>query len=237
MGFETEQIGECTLYCGDARAVLAAVSGIDVVLTDPPWGIEGGKGTRNVARGKGVYEASFPDTPAYIAATVVPIIQHCMAHCRAVIVTPGTRCMTLYPGPDSFGVMYCPAATSLQSFGMMDASPIFYYGKSPTGRNWHVPCSMQVTEAPEKNGHPCPKPLKTWTKLLQRMSQAGQVIGDPFMGSGTTGVAAVHLGLAFVGIELERRYFDIACARLHKAHTDRELYLPALAVPVQQGLF
>lgn len=87
-----------------------------------------------------------------------------------------------------------------------------------------VPCSYQLTEQPEANGHPCPKPLKAWYKLCGNMSLPGQTILDPFMGSGTTGVAAMQLGRKFIGIEIEPKYFDIACERIENAQRQERLF-------------
>jgi site-specific DNA-methyltransferase (adenine-specific) len=67
---------------------------------------------------------------------------------------------------------------------------------------------------PEKNGHPCPKPLKAWRRLLNNISQPEQTVLDPFMGSGTTLRTAKDLGRKAIGIEIEERYCEIAAKRL-----------------------
>jgi len=95
----------------------------------------------------------------------------------------------------------------------MDAQPIFYYGKNPN-HNMGRPCSYRLTEAPEVNGHPCPKPLKAWKLLLSNISLEGQTVLDPFMGSGTTLRAAKDLGRKAIGIEIEEKYCEIAVKRL-----------------------
>jgi len=64
-----------------------------------------------------------------------------------------------------------------------------------------------------------------------------ETVCDPFMGSGTTGVACAMLGRAFTGVERERRYFDIACERISRAHAQGQLLPPELpALPEQQGM-
>ena len=63
-----------------------------------------------------------------------------------------------------------------------------------------------------------------------------QNILDPFMGSGTTGVAAIQMGRSFIGIEREPKYFDIACSRIEQAHAQGQLFEPTQAAPVQLGL-
>jgi site-specific DNA-methyltransferase (adenine-specific) len=202
------------IYHGDCRAVLPALTGIDVVLTDPPYGIQGSSGNVNVKRGKGKYQAAFEDTPDYIQSVVVPVVQTLIQRVGCVVVTPGNRNFICYPQPDSFGTFYQPASVGLQVFGNLDAQPIFYYGKNALGRNMGVPCSYVLTEAPEKSIHPCPKPLKIWRLLLSHISRPGQTILDPFMGVGTTLRAAKDLGLRAIGIELDERYCEEAARRL-----------------------
>ena len=100
-----------TIYCGDARELLPQIAGpFDVVLTDPPWGINGGSGGINKARGRGNYGGAFPDTPEYIASVVVPVIRALIARCGCVVLTPGAKNCCLYPQPDSFGCFYAPGS-------------------------------------------------------------------------------------------------------------------------------
>ena len=68
--------------------------------------------------------------------------------------------------------------------------------------------------------------------LVSRTSdEPGQTILDPFMGSGTTGVACARLGRSFIGIEIEPRYFDIACKRIEDAYKQADLFIAAPAEP------
>jgi DNA modification methylase len=70
----------------------------------------------------------------------------------------------------------------------------------------------------KKRRHPNQKPLSLMMKLVLLCSIEGETIFDPFMGSGTTGVAAVQTGREFIGIEKERKYFVIAEKRIGSAH-------------------
>lgn len=202
-----------TIYNADGHDVLSWITA-DVVLTDPPYGIEGGTGHVNKARGKGEYRAAFADNPAYIAGVVVPIVMALIERVPCVVLTPGNRCFTLYPQPQSFGVFYQPASVGLQVFGNADAQPIFYYGKNALGRNMGIPCSYMLTEAPPDLAHPCAKPYMAWRRLLSNIAKPGMTILDPFMGSGTTLRAAKDLGMKAIGIEIEERYCEIAARRL-----------------------
>lgn len=203
-----------TIYHADCRDVLPLVAGVNVVLTDPPYGIEGATGNVNVKRGKGKYKAAFTDNSQYTQTVVVPVIQNLIERVDCVVVTPGNRNFTYYPQPHSFGAFYQPAAVGLQVFGNLDAQPIFYYGKNALGRNMGVPCSYVLTEQPEPSIHPCPKPLRAWQKLLSNVSKPGHVIFDPFMGVGTTLRAAKNLGRRAIGCDLDERYCEEAANRL-----------------------
>ena len=83
--------------------------------------------------------------------------------------------------------------------------------------------------------HPTQKPLALMARLMLKLRAA--LILDPFMGSGSTGVCAVQLGRQFIGIERERKYFDIACERIARAQAQGTLLPPEeLRQPVQEGL-
>lgn len=205
--------GGITIYCGDARDILPCVSA-DVVLTDPPYGINGSSGTLNKARAKGAYQSQFIDNRDYIQSVVVPIIRSLIQQIPCVVLTPGNSNFDLYPRCDSFGAFYQPAAVGLQTFGNLDAQPIFYYGKNALGKNMGVPCSYRLTEPPPRVDHPCAKPFKAWRTLLSNIAKPGMMILDPFMGSGTTLRAAKDLGMRAIGIELNERYCEIAARRL-----------------------
>ena len=201
-----------TIYHGDCREVLPGMPKVDLVLTDPPYGINGGA-LQRMGRNKGSYAGGFQDTPQYIRDVVVPIVLSLIESVPCVVVTPGNRCLSSYPQPKSFGVFYQPAAVGIQPFGNLDAQPIFYYGTAGGGRRGK-PCSFVLTEAPEKNGHPCVKPYCAWKRLMASVSLEGMTVLDPFMGSGTTLRAAKDLGRKAIGIEIEERYCEIAAKRI-----------------------
>ena len=71
--------------------------------------------------------------------------------------------------------------------------------------------------------HPNEKPVSLMRELMKKLSRGCTVV-DPFMGSGTTGVAAVHLGLRFVGVEMHRPYFDEACMRIENAYRQAPIF-------------
>jgi site-specific DNA-methyltransferase (adenine-specific)/modification methylase len=87
-----------------------------------------------------------------------------------------------------------------------------------------------------ESGHPTQKPLDLMLWTIEQAGGPASVL-DPFMGSGTTGVACAQLGRAFTGIERERKYFDIACERIAAAQAQGKMFVEPVAKPVQEGLF
>ena len=71
--------------------------------------------------------------------------------------------------------------------------------------------------------HPCERPVRLYEWCITYLPTTGSVL-DPYMGSGSCGVAATNLGRKFIGIEIERRYFDIACERIDAAYRQRRLF-------------
>ncbi len=205
-----------TIYHGDCRDILPTLGEVDLVLTDPPYGIQGGRGVGNRARGKADYATQgWEDSPAYIKDICVPVIAGLIAKAARVILTPGIRHLHLYPVPDDIGCFWTPAAVGTGSWGLTTFHPIVFYGHDQRAGIGAWPSGRQVTERPGIKGHPCPKPLKAWTWLLAKGSTLEtDTILDPFMGSGTTLRAAKDLGRKAVGIEIEERYCEVAATRM-----------------------
>lgn len=216
-----ERIGTATLYLADCKAVLPTLAGIDVTVTDPPYGVNLGARTGS-SRYQNEKYASFEDTPDYITAECAPAIVRCLELAPRLAMTPGNKCMWLYPQPDDVGVWVNPASTNRGRWGFSFANAfIFYYGKDPhnIGRGMRPNSLTGGCDRSEVVDHPCPKPLPFAKWLVERASLAGETVLDPFMGSGTTGVACAILGRRFVGIEVDPAYFATACARIAAAQS------------------
>jgi site-specific DNA-methyltransferase (adenine-specific)/modification methylase len=223
-----EQFGHATLYLGDSREMLPLVGNADVVVTDPPYGVNLGEYT-GTSRYRNTSYGAFSDTEEYVRETCVPVIRDCLTISKRLAMTPGHRCMWLYPKPDDVGIWYNPASTNRGRWGFSYTNAfIFFYGKDPknVGRGM-IPNSLSGACDPVGHiEHPCPKPLKFAKWLVDRASLDGDVVLDPFMGSGTTGVAALQLGRKFIGIEIDPTYFDVACRRVEAAERQKDLLHP-----------
>jgi DNA modification methylase len=238
------QIGDCTLYQGNCLEVMGALGKVDAVVTDPPYGVEfSGKTAKqrdgSVKRAKSGYSDAFDDTPEYIDEVVSYVIQSCIHHVKSMAVTPGTRNAFRYPPPDDIGCFYSAAGTGLGKWGFSCSQPILFYGKDPyfargKGARANSFGQSHPNDA-NKIDHPCAKPLPQILWLVNRASWSGDIVLDPFMGSGTTLVACAKLGRKGIGIELEPDYFEIAVERVREAYAQPDLFVPAPVAPIQEG--
>ena len=215
MSFETVTIGDCTLIRGDCMDVLPTLGRFDAVITDPPYGI-------------GLdYSESFKDSSIDLKNLVDGFMPLCLAIADVVSITPGNLNQYFYPKPTWTLCWFNRAGSGSGPWGFSCWQPILCYGKDPylQARKGRRPDFIEWSEAAEKNGHPCPKPTLFMSQWITRVNIAGSIL-DPFMGSGTTGVAAVQLGRSFTGIEREAKYFDIACRRIEQAYAQGQLFAP-----------
>jgi len=205
-----------TVYCGDARDVLPRLNLTDcVLLTDPVYGVDGGRGGDARRYGKARYDAhGWTDDEEYVRSVCVPVVEHVLRYAKRGAVTPGIRCLSFYPRPADMGCFWTPAGVTTGPWGLGTMQPILYYGRDYRAGKGAWPTGRQVNSISEQNGHPCPKPITGWRWLAAKMAEAGDVLVDPFLGSGTTIRAAKDLGLRSIGIEIEERYCDIAVGRL-----------------------
>jgi DNA modification methylase len=233
-----EHIGDATLYLGDCREILPTLGKVDAVVTDPPYGINLGAGDRRGGShglAKSAYHG-YEDTLENFRRVIVPAIRLALAHAERGAVFCTLNLHEL-PKPDAIGGVYVPAATGRHCWGYASLQPVGFYGVAPDLNKGPRPSAIRSSEIAEDNGHPCPKPLGWMTWLVSHVSRAGEVIFDPFMGSGTTGVAAVKLGRKFIGIEIEPKYFEIACSRIDEATRQGDMFRDApKPKPVQEAM-
>lgn len=214
----TSDCGTVKLWQADCLDVLPTLQGVDAVVTDPPYGVESSQNGMRRQLGHKIstnYAGVFADTPEYIAATCVTAIELCIKKAAAVAVSPGFKCLNLYPRPSHIGGFYYQGQSTVTAWGAAWWQPVLFYGKDP--KTGHLQRDMFIGKS---NGsqcdidHPCPKEIGSWSLLVERMSHEGQTVLDPFMGSGTTGVACVRAGRSFLGIERDQKYFEIAKRRI-----------------------
>jgi len=200
-----------TIYHGDCREVLPKIAPLDLIITDPPYGVgyDYGEGTDDSPA------AHWPWMHDVLALMRMCSPQVIMFHRQAAVFE--------LPRPDHLCVWHKPLSMGYAIRGWMAHwEPIFVYGGVVTfgGLDGKKPASSDTfsyNAVPNRWGHIAEKPPDLMSALVQRFSG---VVTDPFMGSGTTLVAAKNLGRKAIGIEIEERYCEIAAERLSQGVLD-----------------
>lgn len=204
-------IGNATLYLGDCREILPTLPKVDAVITDPPYGL-GDKWQGGGGKGKSSWAFDPSEAQGWDGETVNAVLDIPSLAPEVVIwggnyyALPPRRCWLIWDKkqPDTFTTGQAEMAwTNLDR-------PI---------RVFRFAQCEQASEG--EKYHPTQKPLALMAWCLKWVK--GQAILDPFMGSGTTGVACLPAGRSFIGIEKDPRYFDIACRRIEDAQRQGRL--------------
>lgn len=222
---ELVRIGGATLYLGDCLEILPTLPRVDAVVTDPPYGINEAAG-KNKSRTNLAVAKDYGDDDWDAAPPSAALI--------AKVISAGSwACL--------FGGNY---------FGLPASSCWLVWDKL-NGANDFADCELAWTNWPkavrricwrwngmirqgnEERFHPTQKPLQVMGWVIDLCPDSDSIL-DPFMGSGTTGVAAIQRGKRFIGIERKPRYFDIACKRIEAAYAQGRLFEPDAPNP-QQG--
>jgi site-specific DNA-methyltransferase (adenine-specific) len=202
-----EQLADgVTLYCGDCRDVLPIIGRVDAVVTDPPYG-------------NGTEYGEFDDTKDNLASLIADIMPPLLAASSRIALTCGVPNMWKYPADDWVLNWTDPSGEGGCVWGFPSWQPILVWGKDPFLQRGLGRRSDSIIRRflRETNGHPCSKPQGIMDWIVNRVSFYGEIVLDPLMGSGTTGVSCINLDRSFIGIEIEPKYFDIACRRLSEA--------------------
>lgn len=232
-----ETIGDCTLYLGDCREILPTLGKVDALVTDPPYGI----GFKYLS-----YDDTAENLQALIRAAIVPLIERVD---RAVI-TPGQTQVWFYPAADWIASVAWDTTATFGHCGYSQWMPVLIYGRdvSGFGRNasgylksdvirFSGGAGVGFQRNAEERAHTCPKPLNVMQSLVGRFTEPTDRVVDPFLGSGTTGVACASLGRPFVGVEINPAYFDIACRRIEEAYRQPRLFAaPPMGKAVQDSM-
>lgn len=225
MTFETQIIGDCTLYRGDCMEVLPTLGRFDAVITDPPYGIADlWNGVQSGKRGK---SKLWDGDNAWDTVTLQKEVALSVSKGVISIIWGGNY----YDLPPSRGYLIWDKC---QKFSNAD-SEYAWCSWAKTPRTFRLSRIDAFANSGDTKEHPTQKPLALMKWCIE---QAGnpQTILDPFMGSGTTGVAAIQLGRTFTGIEREAKYFDIACKRIEQAYAQGQLFPVEVSKQVQLTL-
>lgn len=209
--------GTVTIYHGDSREILPHITA-DVLVTDPPYGVDLGnhRGATEKRRGHVLRRSgysSYEDTPENFDAIVVPVIRAALQRTERGVVFCAAHMAWKLPQPAAMGGVFIPNACGRSPWGFASIAHCLLYGSAPNLHKGAKATALRSTDSVEMNGHPCPKPLGWMRWAVDLASSVGDVVLDPFAGSGTTLRAAKDLGRRAIGVELEERYCEIAARR------------------------
>lgn len=217
-------IGNARLIHGDCREVLPLLPKHDLLLTDPPYGTRGNDAesrhdAANGWRQYGTLEWDIERPAGWIFGLMREKGAECVVwggNYFADVLPPSMRWLVWDKGQRDFSLADCEFA---------------WTSEQKAARILTLSRGEALQDGKE---HPTQKPVRLMAWCIDMHPKAAAVL-DPFMGSGTTGVACAQLGKAFTGIERERKYFDIACERISRAHAQGQLLPSEQPRRPQQG--
>ena len=189
-------IGDATLYLGDCLEILPTLDKVDAVVTDPPY--------------PDYYAAEYNYDDAAIFK-ICALNKHGFffwSNKTAWVIPYTARHVWVKSGTGIAQYEFVYEVNGKKTYRVFKGHPIHNTTMARFARDMF-------------SGHPSQKPLSLLTKLI---GYTQGTILDPFMGSGTTGVACANLGRKFIGIEIEEKYFDIACERIEAAYAQGRLF-------------
>ena len=201
--------GNIRLYCGDCLEILPTLEAgsVDAVVTDPPYGV-------------GVAEWDNKIPPPSFLEMCRSVASECVLWFGAS--RPDAQKAVLALNPKRTYVWWNTFTRTNSDGAFWQWQPFYVWGKfQGLGRDV-IQMAANFGSDTKKPLHVCQKPLPLMRELCGCACPEGGSVLDPFMGSGTTGVACVKTGRKFIGIELDRGYFDIAVKRIEKALKERD---------------
>jgi site-specific DNA-methyltransferase (adenine-specific) len=234
-------IGDTTLYCGRMEDILPSLRA-DACVTDPPYGIKDaaiqgqGRTGKRVGKVNTWHDESWwdeeidPEWPRLVSA-IAPVVAW-FGHWRkreevAAAMQMPLRAEIIWAKDCHVGPP-CPVA--------MRDERIWIFGKDGIkGRTfetsvWDVPIIPTWAHKHHKNE----KPVALMRRLVDWIDS--ETICDPFMGSGTTGVACVKAGRRFIGVEQDPQHFETACRRIEQAYAQPDMFVAPPVKPVQEQM-
>ena len=214
------EIGECTLFLGDCIEILSHLESVDSVVTDAPYGIEYKSGWATDALWGDKRQIAHDETVDVRDAVIAWAGERPQLHFGTWRAPrpKETRQVLIWDKKGALGM------GALDIPWKPDHEEIYVIGKGFVGKRdcgSVIPCAPVQSMAKNGRQHPTEKPVGLMSALIRKVP--GTIL-DPFMGSGTTIVAAAKAGRRAIGIEIEPRYFEIACERVTTAHRQPDMF-------------
>lgn len=184
---------------------------VDMVLADPPYGKRADKGTNGFGVAKNRRYSSDWDS----AAPPKEAFQEMLRISKNLVIFGGNYFSQFLP-PSNCWIFWDKKGDIAFQNPFADGELIYTTFNRPVKR---IVFKQQgfITDSKDKRYHPTQKPTELLQQIIEMFTERGQTIIDPFMGSGSTGVAAVNTGRSFIGMELDPVYFETACKRISDA--------------------
>lgn len=232
-----------TIFNADCRAVIPTVGAVDHSIFDPPYErhmhdakSDGGRSLRTDG-GPEFASLDFESIDGLRNVITAPLIERTagwfIAFCTPEGVAPWRDAIESADGRYKRACIWVKPDSAPQMNGQGPAAGAECFVTAWCGdgySQWNGGGSRNVfthrTNQPDRHGeHPTEKPVSLMLEIIQKFTNLGDLILDPFMGAGTTGVAAVRLGRRFIGIEQKREYFDIARERIADALARPDMFI------------
>ena len=225
-----EVIGDAKLYLGDCLEIMPHLPKVDAVITDPPWGSDTSTNAQRFTRGKSPWWDNVDTSKIVAHAAIVGDRQEFdpRPFLQQKVILWGANWFTRHL-PHSGGWLIWDKRKGAEDMaekgwplGEAELAWSNIRNSTRVFRNlWSG--LLRSTEKGEFY-HPTQKPTELMKWCIEQVGTA-EVIFDPYMGSGTTGVACMNLGRQFIGIEIEPKYFDIACERIENAQRQQRMFV------------
>lgn len=250
MSGRVEHIGDATLYLGDCLKIMPTLGDLDVVVTDAPYKVTSG-GFGDLEGGFGGWiKDSYDNKGSIVQCDLdwidwLKILPACLRPDAHVYLFTNDRNLPIaWDAAEKSGFKF----HRLLTWDKRAALPNRWYQQTcefvlfmRQGKAFMIndPSSkaLQSIFQRDDSPHPTEKPVPLCRLYIENSTSRAQTVFDPFMGSGTTGVAAVQCGRKFVGIEIDPTFFQIACERIDRAYKQADLFVSPPAKPVQTTMF
>ncbi|MCD1266931.1 hypothetical protein B5M44_21885 [Shinella sumterensis] len=237
-----ELIGNCQLILGDAMKIMPKLQKADLIVSDVPYALTTGGPSKGVGTMSGIFSAERYTNDGQIVAATVPFPEMMTALYAAL--ADDADCYVMANDKNVHPLTQAALDAGFQLHNLLVWDKV-----SPTANRWYMknleftlylwkgkartindPSSKQLLRGgiDKVTGHPTEKPVYLMAEYIRNSSQPGDFVLDPFMGSGSTAIAALNLGRKFIGIEIHEPFFDMAVARVAAAYDKPDMFSEAI---------
>jgi site-specific DNA-methyltransferase (adenine-specific) len=245
-------IGDCMLYHGNCLEVMAGFEQVDCIVTDAPYKVSSGGFASNLQLegGFGGWMKEYGNGGDIVQCDIdwsdwmAPAFATLKDDRQAYFMTNGKNLSRAQAAAEAAGfdlhtILVWDKRAALPNKYYQNVTEFTLFMKKGKAFTIRTPSSKNLVSLfqRDESEHPTEKPVELMSIYIGNSTSPGQTILDPFMGSGTTGVACAKMGRRFIGIELDRKYFDIACERITKAYAQGDMFTERRKEPRTADMF